>query len=78
MVAVVLYEVYEIYLFDGRMRATHGRYFYPLIGLFCVFFSFIGIMLPRVANYIFPLMAICFVALEGYVWFFNSIPFFRG
>jgi len=78
MVAVVLSEVYEIYLLDGRMRATHGRYFYPLIGLFSVFFSYIGINLPRVSHFIFPFIAICFIALEGYVWLYISLPFFRG
>src|SRR5690606_6049823 len=28
------YEVYNLSLLDGRMRATHGRYTYPVIPLF--------------------------------------------
>ncbi|MBM9519513.1 glycosyltransferase family 39 protein [Desulforhopalus vacuolatus] len=30
---ILLYEVYNIYLLDGRMRAIQGRYFYPVIPL---------------------------------------------
>ncbi len=33
---VVLWEVYKIFLLDGRMRATHGRYFYPALGMIIV------------------------------------------
>ncbi|MCV2875541.1 glycosyltransferase family 39 protein [Rhodobacteraceae bacterium XHP0102] len=28
---VVIVNIYEFYLLDGRLRATHGRYFYPVV-----------------------------------------------
>ena len=28
---VVLIQIYETHLLDGRLRATHGRYFYPVL-----------------------------------------------
>jgi hypothetical protein len=32
-ITILLYEIYNIYLLDGRLRAAHGRYFYPVMPL---------------------------------------------
>lgn len=77
MFFVVFWEVYELYLLDGRLRATHGRYFYTLIGIFAVFISFVALKFPISANIFYPILSIALVVAEGYVWLFEAIPFFK-
>jgi hypothetical protein len=77
MFFIVFWEVYDLYLLDGRLRATHGRYFYTLIGIFAVFISFVSLKFPIMVNIFYPIISIGLVLAEGYVWLFEAIPFFK-
>lgn len=74
---VVTFQTYQLYLTDGRLRATHGRYFYPLLA-----FILIGLLYP-ITNLIkkkyklFLLIGILFCLLE-FLTFTNQVfPFYK-
>lgn len=75
--AVLLSQVHKAYIWDGRLRGMHGRYFYPLLGCAVVLLAFIAQSFPRLARYSFPCSALLLAAMEGVAWFDQAIPFFE-
>ena len=75
--AVVLYQTYGLYLYFGQMRATHGRYFYPVMPLVLLSAARAvrQLRVPTIVVAVFALLLVC-MELETYV--FQAIPFFLG
>lgn len=73
---VITWKLYGIYLLDGRMRATHGRYFYPLIAMLMI-----GVFMP-VLKYLKPkrsamlFVVIILIVLESMTIFRQAIPWY--
>lgn len=75
--AILISQVYKAYIWDGRLRGMHGRYFYPLLGSVIVLLAFIAQLFPRLARVSFPMSAMVMTTMEGVVWFDEAIPFFE-
>ena len=73
---VLLYNVYEIYLSDGRMRATHGRYLYPVIPLMLICLTGIAAKRLRVPRWLFVLAAAALAYCELAAYLDQIIPFY--
>jgi hypothetical protein len=70
---VLGWQIYKLYLLDGRMRATHGRYFYPLLGTIVISFVVPAtLLLGRTAERLAlpTALTLCFVEAA---FFFNKV-----
>ena len=74
--AVLLWKIYGIYLLDGRLRATHGRYFYPLLGMLVVGFVVPALLiLGKFAERIALPSAIIICFTEAAFYFIKVLPY---
>ncbi len=77
--AVLLWKIYRISQLDGQMRATQGRYFYPILG-----FIIIGFVIPalrqlgRYAERVALPVAITICLTEAVFFFVKVFPFVTG
>jgi len=74
---IVLYEVYGVYLWDGRLRATHGRYFYPIIPL-VLLSAAIVLMRMRIPAIIVAVVAAVLAYMELETFLFQALPLYLG
>jgi hypothetical protein len=75
--AILLIQVYDLYLHDGRIRAAHGRYFYPVLPMLIASMAVAlkGVRLPGwVCAAIVAGMAVA--ELESLL--FQVLPFYSG
>ena len=73
--AILVYKVYGAYFWTGQMRATHGRYFYPVIPVLLLSFAITlkRLHVPAVIIAIFAVLMAC-MELEAFV--LQAIPFY--
>lgn len=76
--AVLLWKVYGFYVLDGRLRAIHGRYLFPLIP-----FMLAGLVVPALAALrwrVWPIVLVAMVlgATELHVFLDQVMPFYKG
>ena len=74
---VLLNEVYGLYLLSGRLRAIHGRYFYPVFPFFLAALSIVVHKLKIPVELVFSLVVIlALLELDVFIW--QTIPFYMG
>jgi hypothetical protein len=75
--AVLLNQVYGSYLWYGVMRATHGRYFYPVIPVLLIA---AGMALKdlRVPPWVIVVLAIVLAYFELETFLTQAVPFYMG
>jgi hypothetical protein len=74
---VVFLQIYQYYLVDGRLRATHGRYFYPVLPWIITSFSLIlvdRVWGERLLMLFFPVLVIA----ETDAYISQILPFIGG
>lgn len=74
--SILLLQVYDLFLYDGRMRATWGRYFYPVVPIILVSIAYSVLNLRIPALYFAP-PVILMAGVELYIWIYEAIPFFH-
>jgi hypothetical protein len=73
---VLLQSIYKIYLFDGTLRATHGRYFYPVLPyLFIALCIAVGDR-KKMTPFLFGCVALA-AFLEFYIYNTQVLPFYN-
>jgi hypothetical protein len=76
--AVFLYQLWGVYLQDGRMRATQGRYLFPLIPLMLLaaYIPLVHFFKKRKAGLVVAL-ALIMSLLEASVYLTQAFPFYE-
>ena len=74
---VLLWEVYGIYLKDGRLRATQGRYFYPIIPFFIAALSIV-VKRFKIPAWLICGLVVALAVMELEVFVLQAIPFYLG
>lgn len=72
---VLFYELYGVYLLDGRLRATHGRYFYPVMP-FILLSVAVAIKKIRFPKFILALLVVGLAVAEMHSFVVQAIPFY--
>ena len=72
---VKIKDLYEIY---GTLRATHGRYLYPLISLFVTSFVYPAFKLVKPHQLVMYILCIFMLGLELSFFITKVIPFYQG
>lgn len=75
--AILVYKVYGAYFWTGQMRATHGRYFYPVIPVLLLSFA-ITLKRLRVPAAIIAVFAALMACMELEAFVLQAIPFYLG
>lgn len=75
---VFLLKVYEIYLFDGRLRGIQGRYFFPLSPLLIVGVAAPALEFLRFRAWPVLVAAVAMGLVEVYLFVTHVMPFYRG
>jgi hypothetical protein len=76
---ILLWQVYNVFLLDGRLRATHGRYFYPVLGMVVI-----GLVVPallileKFSEHIALPAASVVLFTEAAFYFLKVLPFIYG
>lgn len=74
---VTTFQVYQLYLNDGRLRATHGRYFYPLFSFLLIGLIYPIIELLKNKSKFFLLTAIILCFVEFLTFTKQVFPFYN-
>lgn len=72
---ILLHSLYEIYLLDGRMRATHGRYFYPVIPFILLSIA-IALDKLKFPNILLAAIVVWLAIMEMQSFVIQAIPFY--
>ena len=72
---IILYQVYGVYLVDGRLRAAHGRYFYPVIPILLLSIS-IAVLRLRVPAFFIAVVTLILAYVELETYLLQAIPFY--
>ncbi len=78
-IVILLRQVYHFFILGGELRATHGRYLYPLIPLIMV--GIIGpafALFKKQAAHLFILLALVMAFTEMNVFLSQVIPFYSN
>lgn len=76
-VTTILYQVYQLYILDGRLRGVQGRYFYPIVPLLllCLSVAADRLRLPS-WTVVLSVALLGFAELEAFLS--QIIPFYAG
>jgi hypothetical protein len=74
---VLLHQVYGAYLWYGVMRATHGRYFYPVMPVLLIAIG-IALKTSRIPPWIIVGVAIALAYFEFETFLTQVVPFYMG
>ncbi len=75
--SILLYQVYLSYALTGQIRATHGRYFYPVMPALLLSMS-IAIMRMRLPALVVAVFTALLACMELETYLLQAIPFFHG
>ena len=73
--AVLMWQVYGIYLLDGRMRATHGRYFYPVVPFMLVALA-VSVYRLRIPGLLLAVLTAGLAIMELETFVLQALPFY--
>ena len=73
--AVMMWQVYGIYLLDGRMRATHGRYFYPVVPFMLVALA-VSVYRLRIPGLLLAVLTAGLAIMELETFVLQALPFY--
>lgn len=74
---MLLFQLYGIYLNDGRLRACHGRYLYPVVPFFLVALS-VAVQRLRVPKWSLIVIVLLLSVMELEAFIVQVIPFYQG
>jgi hypothetical protein len=74
---IVLYQVYGVYLWDGRLRATHGRYFFPVIPFLLLSIA-ISVKRLQISAVLIAIGAVTLAYMELETYILQAIPYYLG
>jgi hypothetical protein len=73
----VVRQVYKAYLGNGQMRATHGRYFFPVVPILLLSFA-IALKRLRMPTITLAVVAASFAYMELETFVLQAVPFYLG
>lgn len=72
---IMAWQIYVMYLLDGRLRATHGRYFYPIMPFLIVAFA-IAVKRFNIPALIIAVSVVLLGIMELEAYVSQAIPFY--
>ena len=73
--AVLLWQVYGIYLLDGRLRAIHGRYFYPVMPFMLAALA-VSVYRLRIPGLLLAVLTAGLAIMELETFVLQALPFY--